>query len=295
MHTGMEMGRSPDGQGSRTAPQSGFVEGGGVRLHYVDWGGDKPALLLVHATGFHARLWDPFAQRLRARFRVIAIDQRGHGDSSAPAGGITWGDLAEDVHAVIGALGIESCDAAGHSSGGTAIAVSAARYPGSIRRLVLIDPVLGGDGDGRQGASNPMAERTRRRRHVWESPHQLEEAMRSRGAFARWRPEFLHLYAQHGVRRREDGHYELKCSPEREAQVYERSAAFNPWPELSRLQTPSLLLRAAGVDPSGGFLSPETSARIPHCTEVAIRATHFIPMEEPEQVIAAFEEFFSRG
>jgi lipase len=286
-------------------PAGGFVETADVCLHYVDWGGEGAPLLLVHATGFHARLWDPYAERLRARYRVIALDQRSHGDSGPPRdGGYGWDTFPDDVHAVITALGIEGCAAAGHSSGGTAIGVCAARYPGSIGRMILIDPVLA---DARPptaaagvahtqgfppGGPNTMAARTRRRRAVWDSPHEFEEAMRSRPAFARWRPEFVHLYAQHGLRRRRDGHYELKCTPEAEARVYEGAGRFDPWPALAALRIPVLLLRATLTESGRGPLPPDTAARIPGCRDVPVVATHFIPMEAPETVLRAMETFF---
>lgn len=277
-------------------PNSAFVETGNVRLHYVDWGGDGPPLILVHATGFHARLWDPYAESLQDRYRVIAYDQRGHGDSSMPFDGMDWSRLAEDLIALIRSLGIEGCLAAGHSSGGAAVAVCAASYPRSISRAVLIDPVLrdGRSGHRAEDIPNPMADRTRKRRAVWESPHQFEEAMHRREAFARWRPEFVSLYAHHGLRRRADHHYELKCPPNVEAEVYERAPRFDPWPALSRLTVPSLLLRAVGSELNGrGVVSPGAAERIPMCVEQQIEASHFIPMEQPEQVLQSMVTFFA--
>lgn len=276
-------------------PISRFVETESVRLHYVDWGGDGPPLVLVHATGFHARLWDPYAGHLRDRFRVIAYDQRGHGDSSRPTNGMDWSPLSEDLFILIEALNIEDCFAAGHSSGGAAVAVCAALHPGSIHRAVLIDPVLRDERthNTTPPLSNPMADRTRRRRAVWESPHQFEEAMRRRDAFARWRPEFVTLYTHHGLRRRADRHYELKCPPDVEADMYEHAPRFDPWPALKQITIPTLLIRAVGVQPGRGTSPPDAAARIPFCREQSIESSHFIPMEQPEQLLTAMEEFFA--
>ena len=138
---------------------------------------------------------------------------------------------------------------------------------------------------------HPMAARTRRRRHVWDSPHQFEEAMRGRGAFARWRPEFLRLYTHHGLRRRPDGHYQLKCSPETEAAVYEGVVELDPWPALERLTAPVLLLRATETESGRVPMPPDVATRIPGCHDLPVAATHFIPMEEPELVLAALEDF----
>ena len=279
-------------------PAHGYVETPAVRLHYVDWGGAGRPLVFVHATGFHARLWDPYAERLRARFRVIALDQRGHGGSGLPRDGFAWDHFVDDLHALIAALGIEGCLAAGHSSGGTAVAVCAGRYPGSVGRVALIDPVLrvgSPEGDALAGRANPMSERTRRRRAVWESPRQFEEAMRRSGPFARWRPEYFRLYAAYGLRRRADHHYELACAPDSEAQVYENAVAFDPWPALSRLTVPVLLMRATLDTGQGPLIPPDLSSRIPNCRDLPIAATHFLPMEVPEAVLAALEAFFADG
>jgi len=138
-----------------------------------------------------------------------------------------------------------------------------------------------------------MADRTRRRRAVWESPHQFEEAMRRRDAFARWRPEFISLYSHFGLRRRPDHHYELKCPPDVEAEVYEHAPRFDPWPALKQISIPTLLIRAVGVEPSRGTSPPDAASRIPGCWDQTIESGHFIPMEQPEQVLAALESFFA--
>ena len=66
-------------------PKAIRVEGaGGVGINVWDHGGEGDPLLLVHCTGTHGRIWDPLVPALRERFRVIAPDTRGHGDSEKP-------------------------------------------------------------------------------------------------------------------------------------------------------------------------------------------------------------------
>ena len=62
---------------------SRFVHANGIRHHYLEWGDDAagPPLLMLHATGLCAAPWQPIARRLAARYRVLAFDQRGHGDT----------------------------------------------------------------------------------------------------------------------------------------------------------------------------------------------------------------------
>ena len=80
-------------------------------IHYLDWGGEGPPLILIHATGFLAALWQPIAEHLSSTFRVIAMDQRGHGDSDKPASGYTFELFADDLQRLIEELELEPADA----------------------------------------------------------------------------------------------------------------------------------------------------------------------------------------
>src|SRR5206468_2638983 len=82
---------------------------GGLRFHYVTWGPDSaPPVLLLHGITGHARTWDALARDLSADFRVIALDQRGHGDSDrAPDADYRVATMAGDVERFVEALGLE--------------------------------------------------------------------------------------------------------------------------------------------------------------------------------------------
>ncbi|MBW2372664.1 MAG: alpha/beta hydrolase [Deltaproteobacteria bacterium] len=142
-----------------------------MELAYFEWRpelrGREAPILLVHATGFHARCWDPVIRRLGER-HVIAVDQRGHGRSQKIE--IThWKDLGQDLAAFVEALDLRDVLGVGHSMGAHAMVDAAATRPGRFRRLVLIDPVIaspetyGGGGwtirqPGRQTAPHGQAQ-----------------------------------------------------------------------------------------------------------------------------------------
>src|SRR5215510_13147405 len=84
----------------------------------IDGPEDAPAVVLAHGILADHRVWDSVAQRLAGRFRVVRYDLRGHGGSSAPPGPYTMEQLADDVPALLDALGIAQAHLAGSSLGG---------------------------------------------------------------------------------------------------------------------------------------------------------------------------------
>src|SRR5262245_17686061 len=95
------------------------VPANGLQLHYVEWGdpGARPIVLLHGITG-HARTWDRLAADLGHAYRVIALDQRGHGDSQpAPDGDYSTAAMAGDVAAFADALGLGTFSLLGLSMG----------------------------------------------------------------------------------------------------------------------------------------------------------------------------------
>src|SRR5437764_7279399 len=59
-----------------------FVTVNGLRLHVLDSGGDRPPLILLHGIARHAHTFDHVAPEFAKRYRVLAVDMRGHGDSA---------------------------------------------------------------------------------------------------------------------------------------------------------------------------------------------------------------------
>ncbi|MGE4608471.1 MAG: alpha/beta fold hydrolase, partial [Myxococcota bacterium] len=78
----------------------------------------SPNLLCLHGLVDTLEIWDRIAAPLGERGRVVRYDQRGHGESSAPAGPYTRADLAGDAIGVLDALGLERAVLVGHSMGG---------------------------------------------------------------------------------------------------------------------------------------------------------------------------------
>jgi pimeloyl-ACP methyl ester carboxylesterase len=230
---------------------------------------------------------------LRARFRVVTLDQRGHGDSDKPDGPYSWRDFSTDLAGVIDALGVRDVYAVGHSKGGAAVAGVAADHRGRIARAVLLDPVLvDPPAEGAPPASNFLADGARRRRMVWDSREQLLESFAARPPFDVWRRDFLEAYVAGGTFVRADGRVELKCPGEIEARVYEGAARSSSIAYLPRVGVPTLIV-SGGVSAT---LPPErareAAAMLPDGRlEILPGVGHFVPMEAPDAVLGLLNGF----
>jgi pimeloyl-ACP methyl ester carboxylesterase len=116
----------------------------GVMVHGLDWGGAGPSAVLLHGGGLTARSWDYVALALRAHFRVIALDLRGHGDSDW-ADDYSFESAVADVVAVLDGVHIERAHIAGMSLGGQVGAWFAQAHPQRTVSLVMVDVAPGVD------------------------------------------------------------------------------------------------------------------------------------------------------
>lgn len=112
----------------------------GVRIHYLDRQGGDPPIVMLPGLSANAHSFDGLAAAgLSPRFRTIALDLRGRGESDKPDTGYTMDDHAADVLALLDHLGIERATILGHSFGGLLTMYLAAKHPQRVSRLVLID------------------------------------------------------------------------------------------------------------------------------------------------------------
>src|SRR5512139_3634953 len=123
------------------AARSQFVSSNGIRLHMLEWGAPtSPPVLLIHGSCAHAQWWAFVAATLADRYRVLAVDLRGHGDSD-------WADPtdysidthARDITGLATALDLKDLRIAGHSLGGLVTIASAAALAPRLSALAIID------------------------------------------------------------------------------------------------------------------------------------------------------------
>ena len=267
---------------------------------WFEWGerGERPSLLLLHATGFHARLWDQVVAALPAGTHVIAPDHRGHGRSFRPATLANWTATADVLLPLLDGLGGHPIVGCGHSMGAYILTRLASQRPAAFRHLVLIDPVIMDpafyEGEAAKVIPDPADHPVARRRNVWTDVEEMRARFADRPPYANWDPRVLADYCAHGLLPPADGAgLELACPPALEASVYQNALRTSPHEWLHYLATPSTVIRAPTGERGGALdvsLSPTWIGLGPAIgaerDELWAEHSHFIPMEAPARVAA---------
>ena len=127
---------------AHAGPPSRFVDVAGVALHLRDTGPrDAPAVLMLHGFGASLHTWEPWAERLSDRFRVIRIDIPGFALTGPdPTGDYSDARAVAVLAALLDTLGVAQADVVGNSMGGRIAWRFALAEPARVRRLVLVAP-----------------------------------------------------------------------------------------------------------------------------------------------------------
>jgi pimeloyl-ACP methyl ester carboxylesterase len=116
--------------------EGAHIEANGLWVYYETHGEGEP-LLLVHGGTATSRSWSAHLPAFTEHFRVFAPDSRGHGRTENPAGELDYRVMADDLAAVITALGLQRPLVLGYSDGGQIALELGMRYPGLAGALVL--------------------------------------------------------------------------------------------------------------------------------------------------------------
>lgn len=205
----------------------------------LDWRVAGEPVLLVHGLGSNAATWLHFAAQLDARFRPLAVDLRGHGDSSWRPD-YALASFVADLEAVGDWIG-RPFAVVGHSLGGEIALHFAARNPDVVRALVLVDV----------GGPLPSAGAQRIRADLagaagdYASPEAYFAELRDSHALAE--DAGLRDLAENAVRRTPDGRWALKLDPALRGRpgtsLIARTGLPGFWEALARVRCPALVLR----------------------------------------------------
>jgi pimeloyl-ACP methyl ester carboxylesterase len=118
-----------------------FVLANGLRLHVLEWGPqDAASVVLVHGVGSGGHIWDLTGPLLAGRFRAVAVDQRGHGESQQPESGYDFPSVVADLLGILDELGISGPSLlVGHSWGASVVLHFAVTHADRTAGIALVD------------------------------------------------------------------------------------------------------------------------------------------------------------
>jgi pimeloyl-ACP methyl ester carboxylesterase len=271
---------------ARLTPRSGWLRRAGLRLHYLDWGDAAlPAAVFLHGGSAHAHWWDFTVPALLDRYRCIALDLRGHGESERPADGdYALAAYADDVGGLIEALELSRPALIGHSFGGFVAMVAAGRNAPALSALAIVDS------RARIGVrSARLLEALRKLPHPrWPDEAEAIARFRLMPAATSAAPEILRHMARHAVHCDDAHAWTLKF----ERRALAGASAQDLTPHLAAARCPVLAVRgehSSVVSPAG---LAEFQAAVPSAQLAEIAgAYHHVMLDRPAalaQVLGAF-------
>ena len=261
----------------------------GVKLKLRMMGGSGPDLLVCHATGFHGLAYRPLAQSLAGRFRVWALDFRGHGASGpAPGDEYAWSGMGADVAACASAIGADRLYGFGHSMGGAALLLAERARPGTFAGLFLYEPIVLPRGFFNAASPNPLAKGARNRREVFNSRAEALARYSSRSPLGVMRADALAAYVEGGFVDLGDGRVRLACAAETEARTFEASGGL-PVEDAAEIDVPATVAAGkVGGKPNPGAFAPVIAQALPQGRFLSFEDLgHFGPLEAPGVIATA--------
>ena len=269
----------------------------GVRLHYQDWGPPTGApILMLHGLTQQSHSFDGVAARLADRFRCIALDVRGRGDSDwAPPETYAIPQYVDDVARLLAALDLPSVHVLGTSMGGLIGLSMAVVAPASVRSLVLND--IGPEIDPR-GVARISAYAG----NVPASFQSLDAALEwalDRYVWFRAVPRPLVVEGMRwALREGEDGQWRLKWDPAIGQSVRPEPAMIAMatrmwWGVVESLPGPMLLVRGAESDVLSAEIAAEMRRRRPALARVDVPGIGHAPFLVEPAAVEALDRFYA--
>lgn len=268
-----------------------LIELRGLRFHYRDWSCDKAGardLVLLHGYTGHARSWDAFARAMSENYRVLALDQRGHGESQwAPPEAYGTPEMVEDLKAFVDAMGLEDFSLLGLSMGGIVSFAYAGQRPAQLSRLVVVDIAPEIETQGLRTIQANVA-----RSDLFDSPEE---------AFARARadnpvpPEDHHrARVYQSLMRTADGRWTYRYDRALRDPGVSREGipAEHGWQLVAGIEVPTLLIRGENSDILSRPVAERFAREVRECRLVEVAGSgHPVPLDKPDAFLEAVLEF----
>ena len=267
-----------------------LIEMRGLRFHFRDWPSKRlgaPCLVLLHGFTGHARSWDVFAEAMTDRYRVLAFDQRGHGETGwAAADRYGIDDMIDDLESFVQALNLRDFTLLGLSMGGMVTMAYAGRRPAPLAACVIVDigPEIDRSGSSRIRANAQAGD-------VFASREDAFAVARADNSRA---PEAFHRQrSDDGLMRTEDGRwtyrYDRALRSPGNLRLRDPEAA---WRSCENIEVPTLVVRGELSDVLSSQIAERMARTIAGARLVTVaNAGHGVPYDAPEGFLTAVRGF----
>jgi pimeloyl-ACP methyl ester carboxylesterase len=252
-----------------------FIQTNGINLHYLEFSGNNPTIILMHGLTANAHAFDGLiAAGLSPQYNILSIDLRGRGLSDQPATGYTIAEHAKDIIGLLDHLHIKKAVIGGHSFGALISFYLAAHYPERIEKMILLDAAARLHENTREMLSPAMS----RIGLTFSSFDAYLDKVKKAPYFTFWDDEMLSYYKA-DVKENKDGTVTQRSQPGHITESVTKVLA-EPWLDYIKGVThEAILINGPGIYTMGNPLLPmeyamETVNMMKQCTYVAVEGNH---------------------
>ena len=263
-------------------------------IPFHDYGGRGPMLHFAHANAYPPGSYRLFLNALTRNFQVLAVKHRPLWPAAQPEEMKSWHRIAEDLITFFDQQNLRGVIGVGHSLGGVATMIAAAKRPELFSHLVLIDPVFLAPHllavveervkNQEEPFEFPLVAVAQKRRDWWSSRAAAYEHLRPKPVFARFSDEAMWDFINYGLADDANGGVHLAFPKAWEAQIYRMPPTY-VWEYVPQISQPTLAIRAANSDTLFPLAWEHWQKLQPHATFMEIPdCSHLLTMEKPEPV-----------
>jgi esterase len=268
-------------------PAERFITVNGLRIHYLEWGStDKQPLIMLHGIGRVAHTFDHIAPQFAARYHIMAVDMRGHGDSAwDPKGAYLVEDYVKDIEGLAQQLRLRNILIWGNSTGGRVAQVFAGLHPDLVAAVISEDV---GPERPREIADGMTARLKQEDERGWASEAELLAQQKS--SSPRTGEDILRAYVHYGSKPRADGRIIWKRDPA----IGNGFVPTELWRFVREIKSPIIYVLGGRSTIVPATTQAELRKVLPQAQIVTIPGAGHYPSEEnPSEFLAIVDKFLA--
>ncbi len=275
-----------------------YIHTNHIRLHYLNFEGEQPAILFMHGLTANAHAFDGLiAAGLSPAFNVISVDLRGRGESDAPETGYTMREHADDIIGLMCELKTEKMILAGHSFGGFLALYLANFFPEKVDKLILIDAAANMHPKTKEMLGSALG----RLGQKYDSIDAYLQKMKSAPYLQFWDDQMLSYYRA-DIKENDDGTVSCIPQPAHMIEAVLKGSFGEPWIEyFKNVDHRAILINAPGVYTMDSPLLPEENAMetvnmMKNCIYAKVPGNHqtMVYGEGAKEIVSTVKHFLNR-